>query len=132
MATLTISEKTTGGGTDTHTQVFMPERITVRKLIRLYIDHQIEEYENETTDAPVVRSYFIPSKEEQDLNGSRPARARTPLDAEKLHERALSAFSNNEVILLVDEQQVDHLDQELLVRVDSTVTFLRLMPLVGG
>lgn len=132
MATLTISEKTTGGGTDTHAQVHMPERITARKLICLYIDHQIEQYENEPIDSGVVRSYFMPAKAEQELNGAKPVKRQSNLDAEKLREHALNAFSNNQVILLVDEQQVDNLDQELLVRVDSTVTFLRLMPLVGG
>lgn len=128
MATLTISEKTTGGGTDIYAQVYMPERITVRKLICLYVDHQIEQHENEPA---VNRSYFMPAKQEQELNDPKPVKSRK-LDAEQMYERAFSAFSKNEVILLVDEDQVDDLDQELLVRVDSTVTFLRLTPLVGG
>jgi hypothetical protein len=34
--------------------------------------------------------------------------------------------------VLVDDRQVQSLDDQIDLRHDSTVTFLRLMPLVGG
>jgi hypothetical protein len=34
--------------------------------------------------------------------------------------------------LLVDDRQVDELEEEIEIRPDTTVTFLKLVPLVGG
>jgi hypothetical protein len=45
---------------------------------------------------------------------------------------AKRAFYTNGFILLVDDRQVDELDDEIVIRPDTTVTFLKLVPLVGG
>ena len=34
--------------------------------------------------------------------------------------------------MLVDDRQVDELDEEIEIRPDTTVTFLKLVPLLGG
>jgi len=34
--------------------------------------------------------------------------------------------------LLVNDRQVDELEDEIEIRPDTTVTFLKLVPLVGG
>jgi len=34
--------------------------------------------------------------------------------------------------LLVDDRQVDEFDYEIEIRPDTTLTFLKLVPLVGG
>ncbi len=47
-------------------------------------------------------------------------------------ERALKAFTANGLIVLVGDRQVTELDEEVEVTADTEVTFLRLIPLVGG
>lgn len=135
MATLTVTEETTGKGSRNFEQITVPERITVRQLICLYIDHQIEQQKELNDQTPP--SFFIPSPEEQQLNEGKSKErslggAKTTLNAAKLKERALGAFSQNLILLLVDNQQADDLEQEVLISPRSTITFLRLSPLVGG
>lgn len=71
----------------------------------------------------------MPGPKEQALNGPAVARASNP-DAQV--ERALSAFAANGFILLVDDRQVETLDEDVDLRENSVVTFLKLTPLVGG
>jgi hypothetical protein len=59
-------------------------------------------------------------------------RKRRKIDPEKQFELALRAFYTNGFILLVDDKQVEELEEEIEVRPDTTVTFLKLVPLVGG
>ena len=47
-------------------------------------------------------------------------------------ERALRAFAGNGLIVLVGDRQLTELDEEVEVTADTEVTFLRLIPLVGG
>jgi hypothetical protein len=47
-------------------------------------------------------------------------------------ERAVRAFTTGTLLIMVDGSQAETLDDEIEVRVDSTVDFLRLMPLIGG
>ena len=45
---------------------------------------------------------------------------------------ALEAFQDGVYYVFVDDAQVEDLDQEVRLRPDSRVTFLRLVPLAGG
>lgn len=45
---------------------------------------------------------------------------------------AIQAFGRNAFFVVVDGRQVENLDEEIPFRPTSEVTFLRLLPLVGG
>lgn len=62
----------------------------------------------------------------------RAAEGRSTVDVELQVEQATLAFQAQQLLLLVDDTQVETLDDELRIGVDTKVTFLRLMPLVGG
>lgn len=47
-------------------------------------------------------------------------------------ERALTAFAGNGLLVLVGDRQLLDLDEEVELTADTEVTFLRLIPLVGG
>ncbi len=47
-------------------------------------------------------------------------------------EVALRAFESNGFFLIVGDEQVTELEHQLVVGPDTRVTFLRLVPLVGG
>jgi hypothetical protein len=59
-------------------------------------------------------------------------RERRSIDPEKQFEMAIKAFYSNGFIVLLDDRQVDELEDEIEVRPDTTITFLKLVPLVGG
>jgi hypothetical protein len=48
------------------------------------------------------------------------------------HEKAIDAFEGNSFIVLVDDNQIERLDGEIALHPETSVTFLKLVPLVGG
>jgi hypothetical protein len=128
MATVTIREETfPGGQTDELTLEFLTERVTVRELIRGRVYQTVTEHR--ARHARPRPDAFQPSADERLLNGPRPPRR---IDWEAEYERALQAFHKNGVLILVDDRQVTDLDEEVELRADTRVTFLRLVPLAGG
>ena len=53
-------------------------------------------------------------------------------DVEREVASAISAISAGQVIMLFNDREVVDLDADLTLTGDSSVIFLRLMPLVGG
>jgi hypothetical protein len=119
-----------GGDDDSGFLLEVPEeRITVRDLIRARVYREVRDY---NLDQPEYFQGLIqPSDAERSLNGFK-MRRRRRIDPDKQFELAKRAFYTNGFILLVDDRQVDELDDEIEIRPDTTVTFLKLVPLVGG
>jgi hypothetical protein len=119
-----------GGDDDSGFLLEVPEeRITVRDLIRARVSREVRDY---NLDQPEYFQGLIqPSDAERSLNGFK-MRRRRRIDPDKQFELAKRAFYTNGFILLVDDRQVDELDDEIVIRSDTTVTFLKLVPLVGG
>jgi len=59
-------------------------------------------------------------------------RDRARADAGKQTDVALAAFERGHVLVVVDDRQVETLDEQVTLRPGSVVTFLKLVPLVGG
>ena len=130
MATITVVDETTSGGaTSELTLEFLDERITVRELIRSRVYQEVAEYNAAMPE--YFRGLVQPSEAERTLNGFR-LRQRRKLDWEAQYRRALEAFQTNGFVLIVDDRQVEELDEVIDLRHNSTVSFLKLMPLVGG
>ena len=130
--TLKIRDETTLsiGGDESGFLLEVPEeRITVQDLIRARVYREVHEY---NLDQPEYFHGLIqPSDAERSLNGFK-MRRRRRIDPDKQFELAKRAFYTNGFILLVDDRQVDELDEEIEIRPDTTVTFLKLVPLLGG
>lgn len=131
--TVKIRDETTlniGGDDDSGFLLEVPEeRITVRDLIRARVYREVHDY---NLDQPEYFQGLIqPSDAERSLNGFK-MRRRRRIDPDKQFELAKRAFYANGFILLVDDRQADELDEEIEVRPDTTITFLKLVPLVGG
>jgi hypothetical protein len=105
------------------------ERITVQELIRARVYREVHEYNLD--QPPYFQGLVQPSDAERSLNGFK-MRRRRRIDPEKQFELAKRAFYSNGFILLVDDRQVDEFEDEIEIRLDTTVTFLKLVPLVGG
>ena len=54
------------------------------------------------------------------------------IDWEPQFTQACEAFESNRVLVLVDQRQVESLDQVITIQPNTEVTFLKLVPLVGG
>lgn len=105
------------------------ERITAREVIRQRVEAEVAAF-NATKD-DVFRGLIQPSESERLLNGFK-LRKRRPLDVEQQVAVALEAFEKNGFLLLFDDRQVEDLDEVVTVTPESSATFLRLVPLVGG
>ena len=130
MATITVYDETTSGDrTNELTLEFLNERISVRELIRSRVYQEVTEYNARMPE--YYRGLVQPTDAERVLNGYR-VRERRKLDWEAQYQKAIQAFQGNGFKILVNDRQVDELDAEVELRPDSTVTFLKLVPLVGG
>ncbi len=131
--TLTIRDETTfafgDDGDGAFTLDVPTERITVRELIRTRVYGEVRHYNLRQPE--YFRGLVQPTEAERTLNGFkvRPGRR---LDPQKQFERAIESFYRNGFLVLVNDRQVDELEEEIGVRPDTTVTFLKLVPLVGG
>lgn len=104
--------------------------ITVRELIRQRIEQEIAAYNAQ--QASNLNS-FMQLQGQELLNPQRPAiRTLAKLNVEQQLELACSAFERNGLLILIDERQVDHLDDYVNLNPQTVVTFLKLVPLVGG
>lgn len=134
MPTLTIKDETLGGESFEALKLeILTERVTVREMIRARIYQEVQDYN--VRQPEVFFGLVQPTDFEQALNGFRPGgdvSTRRMIRWERQFEKALEAFRRHQILVLIDDEQVESLDQEFVVSPRTQVTFLRLVPLVGG
>jgi hypothetical protein len=130
MPSILIHDQSTAGSErDTITLDFPSEVITIRELIRERVYQEVQDYNSRADGAfrgliqpegavPAARGFSI-----------KPGRC---IDWNQQFEKACQAFTSNRVILLVGERQAESLDERVTLSRGIEVTFLRLVPLVGG
>ena len=132
LTSLKISDLTTasiGKPEHTFTVHVTGETITARELIRLRVFQEVETYNQELPRA--FRMLVQPSEAERTLNGFKFSKPRQ-VDPQAQFEKAIEAFEGNGFLVLVDDRQVEGLDDEIPLRPETSVSFLKLVPLVGG
>jgi hypothetical protein len=105
------------------------ERVTARELIKRRVRQEVQDYNTSTPET--FRGLIKPSQAEEALNGFR-LKKRTAVNADEQLKVAVEAFSRNGFLLLVDDQQLTSLDEVIGLTESSRVTFVKLVPLVGG
>lgn len=131
--TLTIRDETTFSfGSDDgegFTLDVPTERISLRELIRTRVYLEVRDYNLRQPE--FFRGLVQPTDAERTLNGFkvRPGRR---IDPERQFERAVESFYRNGFLILVNDRQLVELEEEIEIRPDTTVVFLKLVPLVGG
>ena len=125
--TLTVCEKTPGAAPPHEYPVeFTESRLTVRELLRNIVFQQVYNRNNEIRDTSRVRS---------DAEALLNQKSKTPgqtIDWVPKFDHAVEAFENNQVILLLDGTQIESLDETVNLTSNTKLTFLKLIPLVGG
>jgi hypothetical protein len=113
---------------------FLSERISVRDLIRERVHHEVREF-NRKQDNVTFNGLVQPSDAEQELNGHRPSyrlKTHRSLDWEAQFALATESFERNGFFILIDDKQAESLDQQFVIGPTTNVTFVKLVPLVGG
>jgi hypothetical protein len=100
-------------------------RITLRALIEQRVREEVARW-NAGGERPRL---FEPTGAEAELNA--PPRRRVVV-ADTHTARALAAFEAGRILVLADARQITSLDDEIAIGPDTVVSFIKLMPLVGG
>lgn len=110
---------------------FETETVSVSELIRRRVYEECSEYNAGQRQA--FRGLVTPETAETSLNGVNVGKGHR-LDWEKQYVRAVEAFKRNALIVLVGDEQAGDLDQAVTLKLGQplAVTFLKLVPLVGG
>lgn len=108
---------------------FPKNHISVRELIEARVREEVENYNHKQPE--VFRMLVQPSLAERVLNGFK-FKEKKNINEREQYEKAIQAFDRNGFIILVDEIQVECLDQIIEIEPETSVTFLKLVPLVGG
>lgn len=105
------------------------ETISVGELIRQRVYQEVEEFNSR--QPAVFRMLVQPNDAERTLNGFKFHKPRL-VNPERQYEKAIEAFQGNGFIILVDDHQLESLETEIPLYPETSVTFLKLVPLVGG
>lgn len=125
-----FDESTTGERVSALTLDFLTEKITCRELIRSRVYQEVQDFNRRAGTKP-FRGLVEPSQQERRLNPTSDSRPRE-IDWKAQFEVAIEAFEKCAILVLVDDVQVDRLDQEIELKAGAQVSFLKLIPLVGG
>jgi len=130
MPTLTIEDRTSTGRPNGSIDLpDVPDRITLRELIRLRVREEVARYNLNPTTA--FRGLVQPEGSEVAGQGYRVPRPH-PIDWERQAGIAIAAFQHNAFFVLVNREQVVDLDSEISTFDAMDVGFVKLTPLVGG
>lgn len=108
---------------------FPKNHISVRELIEARVRQEVENYN--AAQPEVFNMLVQPSLAERVLNGFK-FKEKKLISEREQYEKAIQAFDRNGFIVLVDDLQVESLDQIIEIAPETTVSFLKLVPLVGG
>jgi hypothetical protein len=100
--------------------------MTIAEIIELRVRYEtaLRNSENNLDRPTLIR----PSDLERELGFGH----RRTIDANQQVAVALKAFSQNQILVLVNNRQASELSDEVVVDFDTTIAFVRLVPLVGG
>ena len=127
---LKIKDETSDGKSISESVIQFPvERITVKALIEARVYQEVTSYN--AGKSAQFKGLVQPSESEVMLNGFRLPNGIT-VDQGKQTQTAISAFKSNGFFLLVNDKQVTELDDFILITPNTVVSFLKLIPLVGG
>ncbi|MBL3665749.1 hypothetical protein JL475_06995 [Streptomyces sp. M2CJ-2] len=130
MATVTFRDETAAGRPVTEWQVAgLPERMTVRELIRLRVREEVARHNARPTDR--FDGLVRPDDAETELNGYRLREPRR-IDWERQAEIAEHAFLVNGFFVLAGDRQVESLDETVDLTADPGLVFVKLVALAGG
>ncbi|BDI28225.1 hypothetical protein CCAX7_002760 [Capsulimonas corticalis] len=127
---ITIYDETLSGErTPSLSLDLMSSTITLRELIRRRVYEEVQDYNASTPE--YFQGFVQPTDAERALNGYR-VKERRRIDWETQYNRAIQSFLGNGFFVLIDDRQIEDLDTEIQLKLKTQVSFVKLVPLVGG
>lgn len=108
---------------------FKSELVTVKDIIEQRVTQEVKSYNNKQSG--YFNGLIEPTDAEKTINGYK-LKPKKIIDAEKQVYIALESFIKNGYFILVDNIQSESLEQEILLSSTTTVSFVKLTPLIGG
>ena len=129
-----VDETMSGDVLRTMALVLPTGTVTARTVIEQRVYEDVEAYNRDLDHPPALLDRVALAPAEVALNGprQRPQRQRRRAKAATEVARALEAFERNGFVMLVGDRQVESLDEPLPAAETLRVSFIRLVPLVGG
>lgn len=130
---LKLYDKTLGGPQRFVQELkLVSQRMTARQIIEARLDAEIAAINAQTAeeDKAYGSTLVVPAFVKTARSYGPPLKA--SMDRATQAEIVYDAFTANKLLMFVDNRQVTDLDQELGFGTHSTVTFIKLVPLVGG
>lgn len=97
--------------------------LTLREIILHRVAFEVEKYNSGLEDGNQHLISKNPKPEDPQVKN---------IDVEMQQYLALNAFQQNNFFVLIDDMQCDSLDQYYQIKPDTTISFIKLVPLVGG
>ena len=127
---LTITDETFSGTVTNEINIeFDQVEITVKDLIEQRVSQEVAKYNNRVIEK--FNGLIQPTEKENLLNAISKKEFRM-IDGEQQVYIALDAFQKNGFFVLVDDKQVESLEERIQLRPMMKVSFIKLVPLVGG
>lgn len=134
MKTLTIRDQTIGDHSNNEFSLSCSaDNLTVRELIKNRIAQEVSDYNSriKLDSAATFNGLVQPAEVEKATNVKKNAKIDF-VDWREQFDKAIDAFQKNQVFILVDDKQVEHLDEQIAIGENTVICFLKLVPLVGG
>ncbi|MBD0831496.1 hypothetical protein [Aestuariibaculum sediminum] len=129
--TITITDETLTGDILNRIELAVEnERISVKDIIAARVEYEVNAYNKRLPE--YFKGLIQPSDAEKTINGFRMKKRDSKIDVEKQVFIAYDAFQKNGYFVIIDDQQADDLEQEVLVNSETSISFIKLTPLVGG
>ncbi|GAA1796661.1 hypothetical protein [Actinomadura chokoriensis] len=130
MPAVTFRDETAAGTPVAEARIeALPERMTVRELIRLRVREEVARHNARPSDR--FNGLVRPDGAEAELNGYRLREPRR-IDWERQADIAEKAFLANGFFVLAGDRQVEDLDEEIDLTTDPDLVFIKLIALAGG
>jgi len=127
---ITINDETTAGKVLNSSKIEFPASlVSVESIIKKRVFAEVSKINKERKNN--FYGLIQPDAAEITLNGFR-MREFKKIDPEKQFAIAKDAFLKNGFFILIDNIQAETLDQTFFLHKDSTISFVKLTPLVGG
>jgi len=130
LAVTLVDETASGDVVNKTTLKLVSERITLRELITQRIRVEVDKF-NHQKSQEIFSGLVQPSDTEKTLNGYKMRKPRL-IEFDKQLQLALDAFESNGFFVLLDDRQVEDLNETITLTEYSKVSFIKLVPLVGG
>lgn len=130
VVSLTIKDETAAGKTMNKVDVVFENELTsVKEIIKARVEAEVKLYNSKMPE--YFNGLVQPGDAERTLNGFK-LKEKRKVDAAKQLQVALEAFQQNRFFILIDNIQSESLEQMVVINNQTTISFVKLTPLVGG